>query len=178
MIYWLREKFEACIPILVILNIVISGIAVGIFFAMKSGFVGFLVGAAIGCILSLIFCIVFYGFTATVICIANSTEENTELLERTTSLLTEIKSCADTVKNKLDALDEISSKLDSVDADEKSSASPSENKTETFDIVRINGKKFAVKDDATGKFFCPNCHASVITTDLYCNNCNTRLAAD
>lgn len=171
MIQWLRKKFEAWIPILFILTIVIGIIEAGFWCAVARNFVLFL----FFCILLPILCIICYGFIATVICIANSTEENTELLKRTNSLLTEIKSCADTVKNKLYVLDEISSKLDSVDAAEKSSASPSESKTETFDTVCMNGKMLAVKDDAAGKFFCPKCYAPVVETDFYCSNCNTKL---
>lgn len=172
MIQWLRKKLEDLIPILFILAIVIGVIIIGIWCAIaKISFVYFL----LDCIVLVIACIVTYGYLATVICIANSTEENTELLKRTNSLLSEIKSYADTVKNKLYVLDEISSKLDSVDAAEKSSASPSESKTETFDTVCMNGKMLAVKDDAAGKFFCPKCYAPVVETDFYCSNCNTKL---
>ncbi|MDE6737176.1 MAG: hypothetical protein K2J50_06710, partial [Treponemataceae bacterium] len=68
----------------------------------------------------------------------------------------------------------------------KSSASSSESKNETSDTVRvnsdgtvcINGKKLAVKDSAPGKYFCPKCHAPVVTTDFSCNNCNASLVAD
>lgn len=171
MIQWLREKFEAWIKILVILTIVIDGIAGGILFASMSrggfgrGVFSFFIGVIIFCLLSLIFCIVFYGFVATVICLAKSTEA---------------------IKDKLHVLDEISSKLNSVGAAEKSSASSSESKTETFDTVRINsdgtvcinGKKLAVKDNAPGKYFCPKCYAPVVTTDFSCNNCNASLVAD
>lgn len=175
MIQWLRGKFEAWIKILVILTIVIDGIAGGILgailFAVRSygelamGVLGFFIGAIVFCLLSLIFCIVFYGFVATVICLAKSTEA---------------------IKDKLYVLDEISSKLNSVGVSKKSSASSSESKTETFDTVRINsdgtvcinGKKLAVKDNAPGKYFCPKCYAPVVTTDFSCNNCNASLVAD
>ena len=184
MIQWLKEKFEAWVTVLVVLTIAISGIVGGIFgYTMLRGFVGFVIGAVIAFFASLIFCISVYGLIATVVCIANSTDKNTELL-------TNINSNLETLNKKMSALDSILYKLDSVSAAKNVGVSPSgggtgsseisssETETETFDIITMNGKLFAVKDSAAGAFFCPKCHAQVVETDFYCGNCNARLLAD
>ena len=186
MIQWLREKFETRVQSLVILTIAVVGIVAGVVGARLWGFLGFVAGASVGCFFALMYCIVVYGRIATLICIANSTEANTKLLDEIRLKLSDIE----TIKNKLNTLDDISSKLGSAkmnegvnvpiseNTTEKSNIRPSSNISERFDIVQIDGKVFAVKDSEAGKYFCPKCHARVVATDFACNNCNASLVAE
>ena len=166
MIQWLKEKFVAWLQALVILTIVIAGIAGGIVGAgpvhgaMK--FIVFLIGAAVACFFALLYCVVVYGFIATVISIAKSSEENTKLLAEIKSKLSDLA----VIKNKLNELDDISAKPSSA---------------ESFDgghNVRVGNKVFAVKDGEAGKYFCPKCHVQVVETAFSCSNCNASLVAD
>lgn len=97
MIYWLKEKFESWIGILVVLTVAIVGIASGVGGSISFGSIGFIIGALIGCILSIIYCVIFYGFIATVVCIAKSTEANTKLLGEIKTKLSDLEA----IKNKL-----------------------------------------------------------------------------
>lgn len=91
---WLREKLEAWIPFFTVLTIVIGGISFGVLGAILFEYVGFFIGVIIGVIFSFVVCVFWYGYVATVISIANSTEKNMELLA-------EIKLHVSDVKEKL-----------------------------------------------------------------------------
>ena len=77
---WLREKLETWLPFFTVLTIVIGGISFGVLGAILFEYVGFFIGMIIGVIFSLVVCVSCYGYLATVISIANSTEKNMELL--------------------------------------------------------------------------------------------------
>lgn len=76
----LREKLEAWIPFFTVLTIVIGGISFGVLGAILFEYVGFFIGVIIGVTFSFVVCVFWYGYVATVISIANSTEKNMELL--------------------------------------------------------------------------------------------------
>lgn len=164
MIQWLREKFEELVQVFVVLTIIIAGIAGGICGTMLTrGSVGFfLLGAAIACLLAFVYCIVVYGLIATVVCIANSTEASTSVLNEIKSKLSDLAA----IKNKLNELDDISAKLSSV------------RQSDNFYTVQRDGKMFAVNDTEAGKYFCPKCHAEVVETDFSCSNCNASLVVN
>ena len=185
MIQWLKEKFEAWIGIIVVLTVIFYGIVGGItgvtFAGRGSSVVGFLIGAALGVLIGIIFSVVAYGAIATIVYIANSTDTNTKILSEIKTKLNDIEA----IKNRMDKLNEISSKLDQTKPSSSStkpeSSNPSEKKepaNENFNTTRVGNKIFAVKDSEPGKYFCPKCHAQVAESAFSCSNCNKSLVAD
>ena len=184
MVQWLKEKFEAWIGIIVVLTVIFFGISggiTGITLMHNNSVIGFFIGALLGVLIGLIFCIIAYGLVATVVYIANSTDANIKFLSEIKSKLNDIEN----IKNQMTKLDEISLKLDyaknsSSNTKTESSNSPDKKEpiNENFNTSRIGNKIFAIKNSEPGKYFCPKCHAQVAETAFSCSNCNKSLVAD
>ena len=187
MIQWLKEKFEAWIGIIVVLTVILYGIIGGLTLAVyqNNSIFGFIIGAVLGGLFGIIFCVIAYGLIATVVYIANATDNNMKILSEIKTKLNDIES----IKNQMSKLNEISSKLDSlkrVSTSEKSNSSndkknnteKNETPSDTSNTVQVGNKYFAIKDSEPGKYFCPKCHAQVAESAFSCSNCNKSLVED